>query len=433
MEQLKSIFKKIIVAIITAEAKMVLRKYRPKIVAVTGNVGKTSTKDAIFTVLSAEFHVRKSDKSFNSEIGVPLTILGRPNAWSSPSAWFTNIIEGFLLVAFKYPYPEWLVLEVGADRPLDIANTSKWIKPDIAVITRLPDVPVHVEFFPSAEAVRVEKLSMLKYVKEGGTIIGNGDDPYIRKAFDALPAETKRLYYGLKKESDVHGDATTIVYEGTRATGMRGLLQYKNAQYEFFVHGSIGQSHVLAALGGAAVGIASGIAASTCADALKKHETPPGRMHLVEGKNDTLIIDDTYNSSPSALESALAALKSVRGGRKIAVLGDMMELGEHSHKAHQEAGIDAGKHAQILLTVGVRARGIAESAKAHGMPESCIQVFDSAQNAAQYLSQHLQKQDVILVKGSQSIRLEKVVEALMAHPEQKKKLLVRQDEEWMKR
>lgn len=123
-----------------------VRKYKPRIVAVTGSVGKTSTKDAIFAVLADNQHVRKSDKSFNSEIGLPLTILGCPNAWNNPLRWLQNIFDGFLLLVLPSRYPAWLVLEVGADRPGDISGVAKWLPVDVAVITRLPEVPVHVEF-----------------------------------------------------------------------------------------------------------------------------------------------------------------------------------------------------------------------------------------------------------------------------------------------
>src|SRR3989338_6438454 len=144
-----------VVLLLTAQARAVLRKYHPHIIAVTGSVGKTSTKDAIYTVLSSKFFVRKSEKSFNSDVGVPLTILGCKNAWNNPFLWAKNLLEGFALLILKNHYPKWLVLEVGADRPGDIRKLARWLKPDVVVITALPDVPVHVEFFDSPEDVYV--------------------------------------------------------------------------------------------------------------------------------------------------------------------------------------------------------------------------------------------------------------------------------------
>ncbi len=132
---MKSFFKKIVSGILVWEAKMVLRRYKPRIVAITGSVGKTSTKDAIVHILKTRFRVRGSAKSFNSEIGLPLTILGLENAWTNPFRWLLTLCEGLSLLFVPHNYPELLVLEVGADRPNDIACVSKWLLPDVAVIT----------------------------------------------------------------------------------------------------------------------------------------------------------------------------------------------------------------------------------------------------------------------------------------------------------
>ena len=155
---------------------MVVAKYKPRIVAVTGSVGKTSTKDAIYAVLASRYHVRRSDKSFNSEIGLPLTILGVPNGWSNPLRWLGNLIDGVSLIFFRASYPEWLVLEVGADRPNDIRSVAQWLPVEVAVVTRLPEVPVHVEFFDSPEEVVEEKASLISALRPGGTLVLFDDD-----------------------------------------------------------------------------------------------------------------------------------------------------------------------------------------------------------------------------------------------------------------
>src|SRR5690554_4531015 len=136
---MKSFFKNIISRILIWESKMVLKKYKPAIIAVTKTIGKTSTKDSIFTVLSSSEYVRKSEKSFNSEIGVPLTILGCPNGWSDPFVWLRNILEGFELILLNSNYPKCLVLEVGADHPGDIQRIASWLKTDVVVITKIGD------------------------------------------------------------------------------------------------------------------------------------------------------------------------------------------------------------------------------------------------------------------------------------------------------
>src|SRR6185436_8676912 len=176
---MKSFFKKIIIQILTWQSKRILAKYNPKIVAITGSVGKTSTKDAVYSVLSKFYTVRKSEKSFNGDIGLPLTILGCPNGWNYPLVWIENIIKGFSLIIFNRKYPKYLVLEVGAGKPGDIKDIAKWLKPDVVVITRLPDVPVHVEFFGSTEKVIEEKISLAYALKQDGLFIVNHDDKVV--------------------------------------------------------------------------------------------------------------------------------------------------------------------------------------------------------------------------------------------------------------
>src|SRR5690349_8876620 len=148
------LFKYIVVALLTLESRLILAKYKPFIIAVTGSVGKTSTKDAIFSVLKGQSrHVRKSDKSMNSETGLPLTVIGVPNAWRSLSGWIGNLLAGARLIFQKSDYPDCLILEVGADRPNDIKKMTKWLHPNISVITQISELPAHVEFFESAEEV----------------------------------------------------------------------------------------------------------------------------------------------------------------------------------------------------------------------------------------------------------------------------------------
>ena len=178
---MKIFFKKIITLILEIESRIVLQKYNPTIIAVTGSVGKTSTKDAIYTVMSSSsLSVRKSEKSFNGEIGLPLTILGCKNAWNNPLAWLGNILSGIEMIIFKTKYPKCLILEIGADHPGDIRRITKWLKPDIAVMTKISEVPVHVEFFSSPEELFKEKSYLAKALKKNGTIVFSNDNIKIR-------------------------------------------------------------------------------------------------------------------------------------------------------------------------------------------------------------------------------------------------------------
>ena len=194
---MKTLLKKITVSILTWEAKKTLERYKPKIIAVTGSVGKTGTKDAIYAVVSNSFDTRRSEKSMNSDIGLPLAILGLENAWSSAPGWLWNMWRGVCVAFGNRAFPDWLLLEVGTDHPGDIEKISGWLRPDIVVLTCMSEVPVHVEFFKDAEEVLREKMFLARALKPGGTLVINADDRLFINAAGDLPV--KKLFYGRKK------------------------------------------------------------------------------------------------------------------------------------------------------------------------------------------------------------------------------------------
>ena len=433
---MKSLFKKIIVAIITWEARLVLRKYKPQIVGVTGSVGKTSSKDAIYTVFKSTFKVRKSDKSFNSEIGIPLTILGCHNAWSSLGGWIKNIAHGLSLIFFKHTYPTWLVLEIGADRPGDIESVSKWLKPDIAVITRFGKVPVHVEFFKSPEEVIKEKSYLAQAVKPEGSLILNSDDEDVLALSEK--AKCKVITYGIESPADVVASNYSIIYQSETnealPTGIAFKVDYQGSSVPIALVGSLGKAHIYPILSAIAAGVSQGVNLITICDSLIAHKTPPGRMRIIEGMKKTAIIDDTYNSSPVAVNEALETLNFIETkGSKLAVLGDMLEIGKYSVEEHKKVGKKASEIADVLIAVGLRARHIAQGAREAGMSDDKIFEFDKSPEAALKVEKMIKTGDIVLIKGSQGVRTERIVEAIMANPHHKEKLLVRQDAEWQNR
>lgn len=426
---MKELFKKIVIYILTFEAKILLKRTRPQIIAITGSVGKTSIKDAIYEVLRGSIHVRKSAKSYNSEIGVPLSILGLPNAWSNPFLWLKNIVDGAILALHPAEYPKLLVLEMGVDRPGDMERLTSWIRPDIVVLTRLPDVPVHVEFFQSPDEIIQEKKKLVDALKPDGVLVYNQDDENVVRIAEGV--FQKSIGYSRYSRSPFTASADTIIYENGVACGFEFVLTHIDKAVTMRVRDSLGVQHAYNYAAAAAVGSIFSVPLETVVESLRSYTPPPGRMRLIPGIKDTLIIDDTYNSSPIASEQSLRTFGELRGvKRRIAVFGDMMELGQFSIQEHERIGRLIPKTVDILITIGVRARGFSKGAVEAGMHEKDIFEFDDARRAGKEMQTFIKAGDALLVKGSQSIRAERFVEELMAHPEDAEKLLVRQGRVW---
>ncbi len=427
---MKITLKKIIAYVLQIESRLVLWKYKPKVITITGSVGKTSTKDAVYAVLSGVLHVRKSEKSYNSEIGLPLTILGIKNGWNNPIIWLQNILQGLWLIIAPHKYPEALVLEVGVGKPGDMKKTAMWLSSDVVIITAIPETPAHIEFFSSRKELIEEKSGLIKTLRMGGLLILNADDESVLE----MKSKTKNitLTYGFKDGADVLGTGESTLYnDADMPTGIIFRVDIDGVSLPVVIDGVFGKNHIYASL--AALALASGLKLNMLGaiEALKDYDVPPGRMRLLAGIDGTFIIDDTYNSSPFACESALRTLSEMKNqGRKIAVLGDMLELGKHTVDAHKNIGKIAADVADILIVVGVRAKAIKEGALENGMKEKSTFEFQDSNEAATFIQSFVKKGDIVLVKGSQGVRMERVVEAILLDQKNKNKLLVRQDNEW---
>lgn len=429
---MKYLVRTIIIALLTLEAKFVLRKYRPKILMVTGSVGKTSTKDALYTALQNRYHVRKSEKSYNSDIGVPLTILGCPNGWNSPRAWFNNLIEGLALILLPHRYPEWLILEVGADKPGDIRSILRYVRPDVVVVTRLPDIPVHVEFYKTPQQVIEEESLPAHLLGEDGLLVLNADDSNMTELREGTRANV--LTVGMHHAADVVFSNELFIEQDGKPEGLAFHLTHQGNSAPFALMGVLGRQHVYPVALASAVAIHAGVNLVDLSESFARHETPPGRMRILKGIKGSTIIDDTYNSSPVAVEEALSALRELSvSGKRLALLGDMLELGTYSKEMHDKIGKLAGGFLDTLGTVGVRAQGIAQAALGEGMSEARVFQYEDSRKAGKEFEQFVEEGDVILIKGSQSMRMERAVKELMAEPERAEELLCRQDEVWLEK
>ncbi len=431
------IFKKIIVYILILESKLILKKYKPFIVAVTGSVGKTTTKDAIYDVLRQRGgYVRKSEKSMNSDIGLPLTVLGVPNAWRDFRGWISNIQVGLKLIITRQSYPDTLVLEIGADHPGDISNIAKWLRPDIAVITKVGSTPVHVEFFKSPDEVFAEKASLAQYMKDKGTLILFADEPKVLTIADMVKdKQVNVVTFGMNEDASLKGSKQTIIYDQHGApSGFSFELVVAGEIVVIKVLGVIGFTYMYPLLAAAAVGKACGMSSGTLIQGLNSYQPPKGRMNIVHGMNGSTLIDDTYNSSPDAVSAALQTVKHLScTATKIAVLGDMMELGKYSSDQHRQIGREVVGSVGRLITIGQRSQATADEAVKNSFDANMVSSFDTSVDAAAFLAPLIQAGDIILVKGSQSIRAERIAKALLREPEKADKLLVRQEKEWLEK
>ncbi len=420
---MKKLSKFLLASILALLAGAVIRRYKPRIVMVTGSVGKTSTKDAVAAVLATRFLVRKSEKSFNSEFGVPFTILGVENPWNNPFAWFSLLKQAVALLVLPNHYPNLLVLEVGADRPGDLARILRIATPGVVVITCLPDVPVHVEAYASPEAVRDEEFSPAYGLAPSAPLIISADDQYARER--ALRTPARVVLYGSTPDADVRVSGIDFYSEEGKVIGMQAQVVAGEEHGTLVVRGSVGMTQVFPGAAALAVARVFEIPLAEALKALEAYEPPPGRGRLLAGKNGAIIVDDSYNASPIAVEKALATLRTFPHAlRRIAVLGDMLELGRYSVAEHSRIGELARTSADLVVAVGIRARAFAQ---APGTAE--VILFDNAHAAAIALATEIRSGDVILVKGSQSIRTERIVKALLENTADACRI-VRQEKRW---
>ncbi|MEK9175307.1 MAG: UDP-N-acetylmuramoyl-tripeptide--D-alanyl-D-alanine ligase [Patescibacteria group bacterium] len=415
-------FKRIIISILVFEAKCAIKRWPSRIIGITGSVGKSSTKEAISMVLQKKFKVRSSKKSYNSELGLALAILGLETAWHDLSRWIKNIYLGFMEIFSKNP-PEILLLEMGIDRPQDMDTLISIVRPNIAVITAIGEIPVHIEYFSGSEEIAREKSKILKYLSAQGYAILNADDDVVWDMKDKTNARI--LSYGFGKDAHMIASNYKISLEG-----ISFKVDFDGASVPVRLFGVFGKHHVYPALSALLVGTIFDMNLIDSAGALQQYKSPPGRMQLLEGIKGSLVLDDSYNASPLATHAALDTLLELEAKRKIVVFGDMLEIGKYTIEAHKTVGERVAKIADFFITVGQRSKFAAEEAITQGMDKKNVLNFSTSNEAIETVKELIKEGNLILVKGSQGMRMELIVEEIMAHPEQAFKLLCRQDEYW---
>lgn len=398
-------------------------RVKPTVIGITGSFGKTTTKEAVYEVLKTRWRVYRNPKSLNTEIGLLLAVLEQPSGFRSPMKWARILLKAVVNAFSGRPY-DFLILEYGADKPGDIAHLVKTVKPHMAIITRIAAVHQAEGQFKNAEAVFEEKKKLVTYLTKTDVAILNNEDEFLKKLKGGEVA-AKTFWFG--RGGDIFADNLKNTASGFEALIHRGHERYVA---EFPVAGSF---HIDAFLPALLCGLLHGVTLEEGMQALQNFKLPPGRMSIIPGKNGATILDSSYNASPETMKQALDLLKDFPGKKKIAVLGNMNELGEYTEKGHREVGSVIGSWLDLLVTIGDFAQEIANGALKKGFPKTRIKILQTAEEAGEFLmrERHLEKGDVILLKGSQNlVRLERAVKMLMARPEDAKHLLCRQEKEW---
>jgi UDP-N-acetylmuramyl pentapeptide synthase len=410
-------------------ARLVLKRYHPVVIGVTGSVGKSSAKEAISVVLSSKRFLWKSEGNYNNEIGVPLAILGTESGGGSIVKWLHVSVRFLRLLFLPNHYPETLVLEMGVDRPGDMSYLLGIAPVKIGVVTRIASS--HLVFFGNVGNIAREKGRLISTLPQDGFAILNADDPRVLR----MREKTKGVVitYGFSPESMVRAD--NLIFQGGEVnSGWSFKLNYDGKTLPVRLPNVLAKHQIEDALAGAAVGIALGMNLVEIASALERIVPLPGRLRALSGRSGSTILDDTYNASPASTEAALGTLGEIPAMRKIVILGDMLELGAESEESHRNLAKSVFEsRAEFFLAVGNRMRFAQEELVRLGFPERQTLWFPDPVSAARVAADIIRDGDLVLVKGSRGMRMEKVSEVLLRDPGDAATLLCSQSRAWRSR
>jgi UDP-N-acetylmuramoyl-tripeptide--D-alanyl-D-alanine ligase len=352
-----------------------------EVVGITGSLGKTTTKEVVASVLGSQRRVLKTEGNLNSEIGLPLTVL--------------NGLE---------PEHEVAVLEMAMYQLGDIRQLARLARPRVGVVTAV--LPVHLERLGTIGRIQQAKQELVEELPSSGVAVLNGDDPRVASMATATPARVVR--YGVSDDADVRA-------EQIESHGLRGVeFDLLHAGQRRHVHlPLLGAHSVHAALAAAAVASEEGLTLTETAEALQLL-SPALRLLVVDGVNGSRIVDDSYNASPESVLAALNLLRELPGQRKIAVLGDMLELGSEEQTGHARVGIRAASVVDLLVVYGPRSKVTAEEALKAGLRSDQVVVADDLGAVVSLLRGHLRPGDDVLVKGSLAMGMAEVVRGIRA-------------------
>ncbi len=391
-------------------ATFILQEWHPIVIAVTGSVGKTSTKEAIASVLSGSFATFRSWQNYNDLLGLPLS-LGRLEKRH-----------------------EYAVVELGCDHPGEITQLCQVVQPHIAVLTNIS--PVQMQYFSNIEQLAHELLTLFTSLGKQGCAIFNSDDAWIKKLLPQLAIYKEQSCTFLPFTPSLARNIQ-VTWDGVQCTLPLSYIEQASTEDTIQLTSHLQGAHSIATLLATyTVARHCGLQTTEILQALAQLQPLAGRLNPLEGVYGTRLLDDTHNASPLSTQAALETLKALPAHRRIAVFGDMLALGDFSVEAHLQAGREAASSVDYLITRGERAALIAEAALQAGLAPDCVIVTSTHEDAARAAQSFVKRSDkehfstTVLIKGSEETRMEKVTELLMAHPSEAPERLVRQTPGW---
>ncbi len=364
-------------------ARYVRRQSKAKVVAITGSAGKTTTKDTIAELIGGHYRVVKNAGNLNNHLGLPLSLL--------------ELRHG----------ADVAVMELGMNHAGEIRTLVGVATPEVRVWTNVGEA--HIGHFGSADAIADAKAEILEDASPDTLLVANGDDPRVMARVPAFAGRT--VTFGTAD----HVDVRAIDIEELGLDGSRAVLVTRSGRRDVKVP-LLGRGHLMNVIGAAAVALEMGVGLDEIAERASQLKPSSRRGAVLRLPKGVTVIDDSYNSSPSALVRSLEVLARSWAARRVAVVGEMLELGDLSESLHRECGraAAAGKLSKLITIGGAPARALGDSAIAAGLPRAAVIHFDNSTEAAPVVAAQLTSGDVVLVKGSRGTRTDLVVERLMA-------------------
>jgi UDP-N-acetylmuramoyl-tripeptide--D-alanyl-D-alanine ligase len=390
-----------VIALLRRVAAWAHRGRSAPVVAVTGSVGKSTTKDVIADVLETTYAVRRTRKNGNIG-GVPAALLGLPKLPGTARGFGGRILR-IARAAARPPRPDYFVLEIGTTKPGHIAAALTMFTPEISVITTF--TAAHLEALGSLDGVVREKRALVSALSATGHAVLRYDDERVRQL--AAQNRGRSVFYGFDPRANVWMECPT-----TTGRGLSTVLHERDEAFPLHFPRLQNTHHLYAVMAAWCVGRIAGVPTESITKAVEAFAPLSGRGDMVSGRRGEMIMDESWNANPASVRAALETFKTFSGSRRrVAVLGDMLELGSDSPRFHRNIGRLAAEHAEILYGIGTDARAYLEGFL-QVRPGALVAWYATVEDAIEPIRASVRGDDAVLVKASHGVHLERLVEAL---------------------